>query len=300
MLDFVQTTILSGCRTSPQTSEVFETSEVSSPRRGLRLAMTGTVLACLLLVAASNGAEPASGPPSASSAPQGLAAVAEQAFPAKVRRYAERLLRQYDRNGDGVLQPEEWSKMHGNPGAIDVNRDRSITLDELTRHIIAYGEQRRVSLASPGVGGNSDASATPVDEVEPDGASPGGPAEGKGTLSAASPGAERESPRKPRESTFYVRPSRLPPGLPEWFVRRDLNGDGQLSLSEFAPNPTQADLEEFARSDKNDDGFITAQECLDALSPAKSAVKKKPSGKSAGKSAEKADAAEPKETGGTK
>ena len=257
------------------------------------------MLAYSLLAAASNAAEPAPGPPSASSATQGLAAVGEQAIPAKVRRYAERLLRQYDRNGDGVLQPEEWSKMLGKPGTIDVNGDRSITLDELTRHIMAYGEQRRINLANLGVGSNADASATPVGDVEPDGAPPGGPAEGKGALSAGALDAERESAGKPRESTFYVRPSRLPPGLPEWFVRRDLNGDGQLSLSEFAPNPTQADLEEFARYDKNGDGFITARECLDALRPAKPAAKKT-SGKSAGKSGEKSSSAKSNETGGAK
>jgi hypothetical protein len=158
---------------------------------------------------------------------------------------------------------------------------------------MAYGEQRRVNLASPGVGWTPDASATPVGEAEPDGAPPSGPAEGKGTLSAGAPNTERGSARKPRESTFYVRPSRLPPELPEWFVRRDLNGDGQLSLSEFAPNPTQADLDEFARHDKNGDGFITAQECLDASRAARSPAKK-PSGKSAEKAEEKSSASKPK------
>ena len=87
--------------------------------------------------------------------------------------------------------------------------------------------------------------------------------------------------------------------MPEWFTRRDTNGDGQLSLSEFAPNPTQADLEEFARYDRNGDGFITAQECLDALRPAKPPAKKK-SDKTANKSAEKAAEGKSKETGGAK
>jgi hypothetical protein len=207
-------------------------------------------------------------------------------------------LRQYDRNGDGVLQPEEWSKIRGNPAAIDANHDRLITLDELTRYIAAYGQQRRVNLASPGVGGTSEAgmagSAPPASDKEQDAEPSDVAPERKGTLSAAGPDSEREASRKPRDATFYVRPSRLPPGLPEWFTRRDANGDGQLSLSEFAPNPTQSDLEEFARYDKNGDGVITAQECLDAIRPAKPAAKKKP-GKPADKSSEKAAGGKAKE-----
>jgi hypothetical protein len=110
---------------------------------------------------------------------------------------------------------------------------------------------------------------------------------------AGAPPTAGEQPR--RGTTFYVPKSRLPPGLPDWFLRRDLDGDGQLSLAEFAPNPTQADLEEFARYDRNGDGFITAKECLDALKPAKPAGRKtggsldkrneKNGGKSSGKKA---------------
>jgi hypothetical protein len=256
--------------------------------------MCVAALACGPLAAVARAAEPAPSPPSASSTQQPPAVAGDQVVPAKVRRYAERLLRQYDRNGDGVLQPDEWSKMRGNPAAIDANHDRVITLDELTRYIMAYGQQRRLNLGSLGAGWPPEAAtagAVPVGEKE-DGEPSGASADGKGTLSAA-PDNQRENPRKPRDSTFYVRPSRLPPGLPEWFTRRDTNGDGQLSLSEFAPNPTQADLEEFARYDKNGDGFITAQECLEALRPAKLPAKKK-ADKSAEKAAKSA-AAKPKD-----
>jgi hypothetical protein len=160
---------------------------------------------------------------------------------------------------------------------------------------MAYGQQRRINLANPGVGWTADAStgaAAPTGDREQDGEPPGNPPDGKGALSAGAPDSERQSARKPRESTFYVRPSRLPPGLPEWFTRRDGDGDGQISLSEFAPNPTQADLEEFARYDKNGDGFITVRECLDALRPARPPAKR-PSSKSADKSTNQAGAGKP-------
>jgi len=226
-------------------------------------------------------AQPGTSPGASQITSADVSSRAAEAIPAKVRRYAEHLLRRYDTNGDGQLQPNEWGKMHGHPETADANGDRVITLDELTRHIAAFGQNRRVRLASPVIGGDaatvSDTETRGQKETGSDGPSPNGPEDAKktapsGTESEPGPGA----PPK-RDTTFFVPRSRLPAGLPEWFLRRDTNGDGQLSLSEFAPNPTQADLEEFARYDRNGDGFITAQEYLNAVKPAKAA-----SGKGAG------------------
>ena len=55
---------------------------------------------------------------------------------------------------------------------------------------------------------------------------------------------------------------RLPKGLPEWFVRKDANGDGQVSMSEFSSSWTSGKRQEFNTSDKNRDGFIVPGECL--------------------------------------
>ncbi len=50
-------------------------------------------------------------------------------------------------------------------------------------------------------------------------------------------------------------------GLPAWFIQRDLNGDGQVSLYEFAaPAFRDEDLAQFGRLDKDADGFITPDE----------------------------------------
>jgi Ca2+-binding EF-hand superfamily protein len=46
-------------------------------------------------------------------------------------------------------------------------------------------------------------------------------------------------------------------------VARDLDGDGQLTLSEFAPNATKEDIREFNRLDADHDGVITAKEVLE-------------------------------------
>jgi hypothetical protein len=57
----------------------------------------------------------------------------------------------------------------------------------------------------------------------------------------------------------------LPRGLPSWFVLRNTDGDAQLTMAEYAPKPTQSQLDEFARYDRNGDGLLTAEEC--ALGP---------------------------------
>ena len=165
--------------------------------------------------------------------------------------------------------------MRGRPEAIDTNGDHAITLDELTGHIAAYGKNRRVRPANPSIGWDAEAiSGTETSRRQAtasDGLSAKGPDDAKKTVvSGAEPGpTPGKQPR--RDAKFYVPKSRLPAGLPDWFLRGDANGDGQVSLSEFAPNPTPSDLAQFARHDKNGDGFITVQEYLGALRPAKAA-----------------------------
>jgi len=61
---------------------------------------------------------------------------------------------------------------------------------------------------------------------------------------------------------FLTPAERLPEGLPEWFAGKDANGDGQVSMAEYARSWTDAVAAEFARYDLNDDGLITPQECL--------------------------------------
>jgi Ca2+-binding EF-hand superfamily protein len=78
----------------------------------------------------------------------------------------------------------------------------------------------------------------------------------KASASAASPVRGSGRFRTPKE--------RLPDGLPEWFRRRDVDGDGQVTMAEFAQEWTPDKLAEFNRYDLNHDGIITAAECLKA------------------------------------
>lgn len=196
-------------------------------------------------------------------------------IPAKIARYARRLLKQYDANGNRQLQEAEWRRMRGEPAQADRDRDGAITAEELTEHIAGYGRQRKIRLLPPQPGDlmemapllnpemiEATAEAVPTDNREPD-----LPARGE---AAADPSAEQpqESPR--RDTKFYIPSSRLPSALPASFLNRDGDGDGQLTLAEFAASKSRAELDEFARLDRNGDGVVTATEYLSrTAAPAK-------------------------------
>ena len=114
----------------------------------------------------------------------------------------------------------------------------------------------------PGAGekpaGPSEKKATSADQAD-------GTGQGDGAVDPAALDALE------RERKFNVPARRLPTGLPNWFTLRDEDGDGQLTLSEFAPKPKASDLEEFRRYDLNDDGVITAEECVRAMKRLKAA-----------------------------
>ncbi|MCL2347741.1 MAG: hypothetical protein FWC50_05700 [Planctomycetaceae bacterium] len=61
----------------------------------------------------------------------------------------------------------------------------------------------------------------------------------------------------PSSSRKFAAPSQ---GLPQWFIQRDLNGDGQITLFEFDPTLSNASLVLFGKLDKNGDGVITPDE----------------------------------------
>ncbi|MEW4561715.1 hypothetical protein AB1K70_04270 [Bremerella sp. JC770] len=60
----------------------------------------------------------------------------------RFRQYAESLLRQNDRNKNGVLEKDEWSRLRGNPSDYDKNGDGKITVEELTQRSESFGRGR--------------------------------------------------------------------------------------------------------------------------------------------------------------
>ncbi len=88
---------------------------------------------------------------------------------------------------------------------------------------------------------------------------------GSASSSASSPADTKPTPRKP--SRFLTAHERLPKGLPDWFLEKDVDGDGQITMAEFTTNWTPDKVAEFARYDLNHDGIITAAECLKVEKP---------------------------------
>ncbi len=187
--------------------------------------------------------------------------------PAKVWRYAERWLARSDADGDGKLTTKEWPPSAGSPGAVDANQDGQVTVDELARHIADFGRHRKIRLMPSSVGG-----LVPLPSLLPPGMA--------GANESAAPGEEGRSPspddepaettdeatsdsqKRPGDRKYFVSPSRLPPGLPDWFLKRDADGDGQLTLAEYSESGSASADKEFAGYDRNRDGLITPREVV--------------------------------------
>ena len=197
--------------------------------------------------AASPGGGASAGSPGAgaSSSSGAMSAEREQ----RIRRYAEYMLRSYDTNKNGVLDKDEWSTRRPDLKAADRNNDDVITLDELTVWLIEYtqkGGSHRHDAASSSAGSQGIS---------------GGP--GTNAASLATAGASGSAARKYYRALTPA--ERLPAGLPEWFARKDANGDGQVSMAEFSSIWNDDVAAEFAKYDLNNDGVITPAECLEAM-----------------------------------
>ncbi len=166
---------------------------------------------------------------------------AQKAIPLKVLRYAQRVVERNDRDGDGVLKGEELGQLKVEVAELDRDGDGSVTVDEVAEYIFRYARRRRVESVLPRVGTHGFTFRT--------GASGSGKEQRRGSS---------------RTRRFYVDPSVLPKGLPSWFRSRDRDGDGQLSLAEFAPNLSESLLKLFAKYDRNGDGFLVPEELLAA------------------------------------
>ncbi|CAN0488446.1 unnamed protein product, partial [Hapterophycus canaliculatus] len=53
-------------------------------------------------------------------------------------------------------------------------------------------------------------------------------------------------------------------GIPGWFYELDSNGDKQVSMAEFSPEPDVESIEEFNSLDVNADGLLTAMELVNS------------------------------------
>ena len=154
--------------------------------------------------------------------------------------YAKGLISRYDENKNGVLEENEWKRMSSFHRGADADGDKRITRDELTDRLASY---------SQGKGSSSGG-----------GSSPSRPAADKPGDSYKVTGPRLSGGRRSYKAQTPA--ERLPKGLPDWFTRNDANGDGQISLAEFAVTITDDKLQEFHSLDANQDGLIIPRECL--------------------------------------
>lgn len=63
---------------------------------------------------------------------------------------------------------------------------------------------------------------------------------------------------------FLSAHERLPSGIPEWFIEKDADKDGQVKMAEFSSQWSEAIVADYMKYDPNFDGFITPSECMQA------------------------------------
>ncbi len=195
----------------------------------------------------------------------------------KLQRYADRIIARYDTSGDLVLQKEEWSQMRGSPHLIDQSGDGLVTVAEFSQHVAWFSRRHQIRLVSPATSVanvslgpllHPISSGTEGNEFDPD-KGPESEAVANGDPNTAGtdggePAKDIPSVARRGDLKFYVPSSRLPSGLPSWFHSRDRDGDGQVSLAEFAPSMTAESQAQFKAMDANSDGLLVPKEVLRA------------------------------------
>ena len=158
---------------------------------------------------------------------------------AQVQAVVDSTFRQYDANGNGVLDKDEVERLPSELRRADADGNGSITREELAARMNEVGQR--------GGGGERRGG-------------PGGPGEsGRGgppSVVSATPASARKSYK------FLSLQERTPGGLPSWIVDNDADRDGQVTMAEFRGFREWSEelASSFARYDLNDDGIVTAAE----------------------------------------
>lgn len=174
----------------------------------------------------------------------------------KFKDYATSLIKQHDRNKNGVLEKDEWGDLKSEHRAADANNDSVITVDELALKLQAYS----TSTASSSGSSSSRSSDSKSGESKSRWGSSWG---SRGSSSTAAKPGEKKDYR------FQTAAERLPKGLPDWFLRQDADADGQVAMVEYATSWTESTAAEFQKYDLDGDGFITPDECLESMNTVK-------------------------------
>jgi Ca2+-binding EF-hand superfamily protein len=150
----------------------------------------------------------------------------------RIRKYASDIVAKYDKDGNSILAGDELDGLSSHLRNADSSGDGKITVDEIYQ------------FASKG--SSSASSAKPATSTT------------TATASKSSDPVERKITNDKRKSYRF---KSTKDRTNNWrFSSRDANGDGQVSMSEFASSWSDRTAAEFIRYDKNNDGMITADE----------------------------------------
>lgn len=168
----------------------------------------------------------------------------------KYKDYAASLIKQHDQNKNGVLEKDEWRDLKSEHRAADANNDGVITVDELALKLQAYATNSGSSTSSS----NSSSSK-----------SSNGSGDQKRSWGGWGNKSNTAKPAEKKDYRFQTAADRLPKGLPDWFLRSDVDADGQVAMVEYSTSWSDSTAAEFQKYDLDGDGFITPQEVLASL-----------------------------------
>ncbi len=220
------------------------------------------------------------------------------ATPLALRYYVRYLTNKYDQNNDGVLQRSEWENKLERAQAVDLNGDWELSEQELLFYLTRFAKDRTIFNPNP-VRANAQRTNFIVDEqdvevlIQPASAAPKRLSkedaqeaqlanDGNNSLADMSEDDVRDVFNKDNPALESVdddelldvfltemdesslREYAVSPivvrGTPAWFLARDKNGDGQLTILEFTPDLTAQGLALFGKYDRDGDQMITAEE----------------------------------------
>jgi hypothetical protein len=165
-------------------------------------------------------------------------------------RMLQMMFGRYDRNGNGVLEKDEWGSFPSDPSGQDTNHDGKITREEFAAAMAAR-------FGGGGGEGGGDRSRWYSRREGEEGPPKAGEASDEGPAAAVS------SKKSYRFRSAAERLGKYE-GLPEWFARADANGDGQVKMAEYSTSWTDQVVADFAQFDLNKDGIVTPSECVKA------------------------------------
>jgi Ca2+-binding EF-hand superfamily protein len=161
---------------------------------------------------------------------------------------AEKIFKSFDTDQSGFLSgPEISDKLLEVADRVDANRDGRIDVNEYKGFLAQRVQQEAMDLRDK------------EREKELGKESKREKAEAKSD-SKSGKDAGRGAENKAESELLVIRAGKLPTGLPSWFEKLDLDGDGQVGLYEW--RHAGMNTEEFEKMDLNADGLLPAGELL--------------------------------------